>query len=334
MSYSPDGSQLAIAGSNRKSKLLVVDTVQGTLSTQKEMDTSIRILRFTTSGKALMIYGVPLEQYSEVTNGAPVVRLLNSSDLNELWNKELSGLRDGTYRKEGTKGDLHQPGNAYRFTPALVFAPGQDILYVANPEKDEIIDINFSARTVQTREIRPQMGWVERLLAMTAGIAHAKTMDGTEKWGSISPNGQFLYIVGMHSEFTQKQNGQWELKQTPLNLQIIRTADAVETGKFDSNTTDPVVSADGKYVYLRTWNPELNYAYPSTDVFDVSKGQVVAHIDRVYLSPTHLLNGQLALVSGFSSGNGPTYLSVLAPDGSESISSWSQSDYAAWIIIP
>ncbi len=334
MEFAPDSRHLAIASGEAHSKLVVVDSSQAQVTVQGELDFAVRKLKFNAAGTALMLYGVPSDIEDETTNGDPVAVLASAADLSSLWTTGLPQLRDGLYRKEGTTGDLHAPGNSNFLVPGLVFAPKQDMLYIADAEQEQLISVDFAAQSVQARQISIEQGWLEQLLALTAGVAHAKAMDGNQKSAVISPDGRFLYVAGMHQESVINKNDEWELKQTPLGLQVIRTADAVETAKFDTNANTPVVSADGKFLYLQIWDDGTGPSAPLTEVFDTLQGKVIASMKDFMLTPTRRLNGEPMLVSGYTLDNGRTQLAVFKANNSDPISTWPVSDYATWIIIP
>ena len=331
MDYAPDGRQLALATSAASSTILVVDTLQGKILVQGKKDFAIRKMKFSAQGASLMLYGVPQDS-SGVTTGNPVAMLVGAGDLNTLWSAGLPRLRDGLYRKEGQTGDLHAPGQALQFIPGLAFAPRDDVFYIVDAEKDELVSVDFAARTIRAREVHAELSWFEQLLALTAGTARAKGADGNEKSAIISPDGRFLYVTSIHNESVKKKDGEWEFNQTPLGLQVIRTADAIETGKFETKANAPLVSADGNYVYLDIWGD--GKGAPATQIFDTRQGKIIASMSGFLLTPTHRLNGAPVLVSGYTTNNGRTQLAVFEADSTDPIVKWPASDYAAWIIMP
>lgn len=334
MAYSPDSRLIALASMDQKDTVLIVDVLQGKLLAQGKADLPIRRMKFSADSTSLMVYGVPKDPSSGAADGSPVVGLLDAGDLSWQWRAELPEIRDGSYRKEGTTGDLYLPGNSFFVSPGLIFAPREDVFYIANAEKDELTSVDFTTRSVQTRTIRPEMSWLDQLLALTAGRAKAKGMDGNQKYVIISPDGQFLYIGGAHSEIVTKKENNPEFHQTSLGLQIVRTADAVETGKFDMEATDMMISPDGKFLYLRTWKNTLNSASPVSDVFDTAQGKIIASVEDFYLTPTYRLDGQAALVSSYSTDRDEAEMALFGAAGMAPLHEWETDGYASWLVLP
>ncbi len=334
MAYSPDGRLVALVSSEYNNTILVVDVLQGKLLAQGKTGLSVYRMKFNADSTSLMVYAFPEDPSDRTTTGDPVVGLLSVGDLSWQWRADLPGVRDGLYRKQGKTGELHAPGNAYLFAPGRIFAPNADLFYVANAEKDELVSVDFAARSVKTRAVHAELSWLEQLLALTAGRAQAKAMDGSEKSVIISPDGRFLYISAARNEFILKEGGASEFKRVLFGLQIVRAADAVETGKFETESTDMTISPDGKFLYLREWKSELNAAFPVTNVFDTTQGKIIASLDNFYLTPTHRLDGQPALVSGYSTDSDQTQMAVFGADGMKPLYEWQTGDYASWLVLP
>ncbi len=94
------------------------------------------------------------------------------------------------------------------------FAPDRDALYVVHADSEQLTTVDFESQTVKTVEIQPKLTWFERLLSMTAGIAHAKIGDGITRQAAVSPDGQFLYVVGVNNATFQDEQGNWQMEQT------------------------------------------------------------------------------------------------------------------------
>src|SRR5258706_3464776 len=308
MEYAPDGRSFAITSGPTHNQLTVVDAARAGVLAQVKMDYYIRSMKFNAAATALMIYGAPYDPNSGMSSG-PVVTLVGAGALSPLWSTQLSQVRDGLFPKtDQVNIDGHMPGQANLFAPGLAFAPDADVLYIADAEKEQLVSVDFAARSVQARAVRAERSWLEQLLALTAGTAHAKGADDNEQNAALSPDGRFLYVTSIHNESVAKENGEWEFTQTPLGLQVIRTADAVETGKFETKANAPLVSADGNYVYLDIWDD--GKGAPATQIFDTRQGKIIASMSGFLLTPTHRLNGEPVLVSGYSSASGRTQLPV------------------------
>jgi hypothetical protein len=334
LDYAQDGRLIAIAASQANGQLLVVDVQQGRILSRRETGLSLRKLKFSPDGAQLMVYGVPGEVSTEVSSGDPVAGLLDVKDLSWLWRVSLPGVRDGVYRVEGKSGDLHTPGNAERFAPGLVFSPVKQALYVVNAEKEELINVDFEQRALTSLPIRPELSWLEQLLSLGASAAQAKGMAGNEKSIVIAPDGSFLYVLSIRNEMKAAvDGGSLEFIQIPQGLQIIRSSDAVETGRLETQASDMAISANGKSLYLHLWGSGEADSRSGTDIFDTSEKIIVDHQDD-YLTPTRLVNGQPALVSQYLVGDHESRLAVFESESARLRQSWSTSSYASWLIFP
>lgn len=331
MAFSPDGKHLAIAQGESTYQLTIFDLEQGVITAQTEDDSYITRLKFTADSESLMLYGMTIENRfteNEMSVGAPQVELRNVGDLSTGWIAELEGVRDGVYPTDETVAiDYNQPGTAMYLAPALAFAPNRDTLYVVHADSDHLTTVDFSTRTIATVEIEDQLSWFERLLSLTAGVAHAKVADGTSKQAVISPDGQFMYVVGMRNESLQDKNGNWQMNQTPLGLGIIQTGDGSRLGHFETDATELSLAPDGLILYLRSWTN----SGPFTETFDISNLQITAHHEEMYASPALLMNGEPLLISTYSSSESENHISVLQPDGMKVLTEWTNPRYIAWL---
>jgi WD40 repeat protein len=331
MVFSPDGKRLAIADGLSTYRLTVFDLEKKVVTAQQEEDFLITRLRFTSDSKSLMLYGTVIDNRfteNEMSGGPPQVRLLDAADLTLLWSADLKAVRDGIFpTDEKVTPDLSQPGTAMYLSPGLVFEPEQNTLYVAHADSDQLSIVDFDAQKVETLEIQTELSWFERLLSLTADVAHAKVVDGTSKQVAVSPDGQLLYVVGMRSESVQSKNGNWEMKQIPLGLEIIRTSDGNRVERFETDASDLSLSTDGRFLYLRNWTDET----PWTEVFDISTGQVLTHKEWIYATPALRMNGEPLLVSTYSTGEFSHHISIFQPDGSNRLAEWTSSNYVSWL---
>lgn len=330
MVFSPDGRQLAIAQGESTYALALFDLEQGVITAQTEEDFYITRMKFTADGKSLMLYGMTLQNRFTVNEsaGAPQVRLLDAADLNPRWSAELEDVRDGVYpTDEAVAIDYNQPGTAMYLSPALAFAPNQDVLYVVHADSDHLTTVDFSTKKIATVEIQDQLSWFERLLSLTASVAHAKVANGTSKLAAVSPNGQFMYVVGMRNESLQDKNGNWQMNQTPLGLEIIQTSDGSRVEHVETEASDLSLSTDGRFLYLRNWMENA----PWSEIFDISTNQVITHKAWIYAVPALRMNGEPLLVSTYSTSEFSHHMSIFQPDGLEMLTEWTGSNYFAWL---
>ena len=330
MAFDPPGRQLAVVYGDRESQVLIFDLDQGAVTGQGSLDFHASRLKFTSGNGGLMLYGTLNEApYAEsaISSGPPRVALLEAGDLSLRWSAELEGVRDGVYSRDGGTLDLSQPDSGMYLYPGLTFAPDRAALYVIHPDQDKLTIVDFAAQKVDTLEVRTPLTLLERLLTMTAGVAHAKIAQGTTQRAVISPDGQFLYVVGMQNTVQQDDQGNWQVNANPLGLQAIRTFDGARLAHFDTLADDLTISPDGHFLYLSKWDDK-----PWTDVYDISTSAVVARLDGI-LRPVFRMNGEPLLAS--SDWTGKSYrTSVVDPNSLSVLAEWTSPGYIAWLSAP
>ncbi|MCI0550464.1 MAG: hypothetical protein L0287_05885 [Anaerolineae bacterium] len=331
MVFSPDGRQLAIAQGDSTYELTIFDIEQGVIAAQADQDSLITRLKFTADSESLMLYGIAIQNRfteNEMNGGPPQVHLLDAGDLTSRWSVDLKSVRDGIFpTDEKVAPDLSQPGTTMYLSPAVVFAPEQDTLYVLHADSEQLTTVDFDAQKVETIEIQPELSWFERLLSLTAGVAHAKVANGTSKQAVVSSDGQFLYVVGVRNELFQDQQGNWQMNQIPLGLQVIQTSDGSRLEHLETDATELSLSPDGRLLYLRSWTN----SGPWTDVFDTSNRQILAHQEGIYASPALRVNGEPLLVSTNSLTEHSHRMSIFQPDGLKMLTEWTGPNYVAWL---
>ena len=335
MVFSPNGKQLAIAHGETHYKLTLVNIEDGTIKAQKQMDSFIPRLKFTESGDALILYRPTINLSNGLTAGSPQVFLLNAADLTLRWSAELDNVRDGIFPRDETVTPtaLYEPGQSFYLSPGLVFAPDQDLLYIVHADRNQLTSVDFGAQKIKTTEIQSQLSWFERVLSLTASIAHAKVADGTGKQVTISPDGQFLYIIGVNNASTLDQQGNWDFRSSPLGLEIIRASDGKRIEHIETDSTEISISPEGRFLYLRHWGND-QWSIPWTEVFDTSSRQIVTRKTGLSGAPALLMNGEFLLVSTYSTSETSNHMSVLKPDGSSVLSEWTGSEYVWWLTTP
>jgi len=308
--YSPDGTLLALASGGSDGNLRVVDARSGEVKASAQAGFSIRNVKFTNDGKAIMVYGPHLASTGIAANagvsvGAPKAALFAVSDLSVLWSVELNGIRDGVFPKKADTAntqDIYQPGAAWRYEPGIAFDPSTDVLYLVHGDEDKLTTIDFTKRKVSTVKVHVKTSWLDQFIALTAGVAHAKGMDGTTKQAVISQDGNYLYVVGTTEAYSKNSSGNWDVTQTFVGLQVIATEDGSLVDQKDTEASSVALSSDGKYLFLTGWDND-NTGTSWTEVYDIASNKIVKHIDSVYLTPTRRVDGTPILVSNEYIGN-------------------------------
>jgi len=338
ISYSPDGTLLVWASSKSDGTLQVVDAKSGEVKVSAQAGFSLGNIKFTNNGKMIMVYGPQLASTGVAANagvsvGAPKAALFAVSDLSMLWSVDLNGIRHGVFPKKADTPDIYQPGAAWFFTPGIAFSPNRDILYLVHGDKDKLTTVDFTSRKVSTIDIHVKTSWLDQLMALTAGVAYAKGMDGTTKQALISPDGKLLFVGGNTEVVTQQANGDWDITDTPLGLQVIAVDDGTFVNKIGTEASPTWLSSDGSQIFLSGWKRDNN-GTPWTDVYDISSQSIVKHFDGLYLLSTRRLDGKVILVSSNQISENVSYMASVEPDTWAITGEWKEPANVSWLIGP
>jgi len=345
MDFSPDGEHLAIAYGNNNSQVLVINVAEPpvkskTAALQASMDFLVYRMKFTTDGNGLMVYGLVNKNPStvyQVNSEPPVVALLDGTDLSMRGKVALESIHHGIIPKDENSDDTvdpFQPGQAMYLYPGLTFAPNHDTLYVVHPGEDKLTSVDFDVQKVSSVEIRPRLSWFDRLLSLGARVAHAKVAEGTTKHVAISPDGQFLYIVGERNELVDSKSDEWQINHIPLGLQIVRAEDGSRIDRYDTEASDVSISYDGGYLFLQGWSESDGSAW--TQIFDTETNQPVTQVENnTWLVPTRRLNGAPILASSvYMNGEDQQHYAIVNPEDLFPLAEWSSSEYLVWLKAP
>lgn len=333
MVFSPDATRLAIAYGDYTHKLAIFDLQQEVITAEQQTDSLVTRLKFTADGEALMLYTVNSQATGDgMSAGPPQVLLLDAADLSPRWAAELAGVRDGVYPtdEETTPSNFSEPGRALYFSPGIAFAPDRDAIHIVHADSDQLTTVDFDTQQVKTLGIHTELNWFERLLSLTAGVAHAKIGDGTSKQIAVSPDGQFMYIVGVQNESFQDSLGNIQMSQTPLGLEIIRTSDGSRTAQIETEAGELSLSPDGRFLYLRYWADQ--YTVPWTEVFDTSSSQIITRKAGLYASPALRINGEPLLVSTYSLTENSHRMNISRPEDLKVLTEWTGAGYIGWLM--
>jgi DNA-binding beta-propeller fold protein YncE len=335
MLFSPDGKRLAIFHGDSRYKLTMIEVQRGLITAQRNLDSFLSRLMFTKSGDGLMLYNSTVHPIDQWKAGPPQVQLLDAIDLSTRWSVELNNVHDGIYPKDDrvTSANIYEPGQALYISPGLAFAPDRDVLYIVHADSEQLTRVDFDSQKVETVEIQRRLGWFERLLSLTADVAHAKVGDGITRQVVVSPDGRFLYVVGVNSVTFNDQQGNWQMEQTPLGLEIIETRDGRLVEQRETEATEVSISPDGRFLYLRNWGSHTGNI-PWTDTVDIASQELVAHKDKVFANPVLLMNGEFLLASTYSTSETSHHMTTLQPDGLTVLSEWTDDEYVYWLSVP
>jgi DNA-binding beta-propeller fold protein YncE len=327
--FSPDGKRLAISHGQSNYKLTLIDLTRGVILAQEQTDSFVSYLKFTKSGDALMLYSPAVSTGNGLSAGPPNISLLDAADLSPRWSAELEGVREGIFPKDetATEANIQEPGQAFYISPGLAFAPERDTLYVVHADSEQLTTVDFEGQKVKTVDIQARLTWFERLLSLSAGVAHAKVADGIIRQAVVSPDGKFLYVVGVNHASLQDKWGSWQMEQTPLGLEILQTSNGSRVDRFETNATELSLSPDGRFLYLRNWGKTT----PSTEIFDTVTQQVVLRKDKISAMPALQMNGEFLLASTYSTSDTSHHMAILQPNGSSVLAEWTDDEFVWWL---
>jgi len=343
MAISPDNQKLAIATSpgevsDGQGRLILVDIAQRAAVGEVKFDFIPNHIHFTSGSDALMVYGPASWEMRFQPVSPAQIALLSIPGLEITWRSALAGVLDGFVpnqdKQAASAGDVPGPGEGRWMEPAVVFAPDKDQLYIVHAGEDRLTTVDFARREVQSVDIRPPMSLIDRLMALTAGPAYAKVLDGNFMDAVISVDGQTLYVLGEDMRSTENaKTGQWETSQTSLGLKVVRTSDGAELGQYDIQASEVVISTDGNALYLRGWNTaNSNPSAPFTLVWDVARQETLARLEGHHLEPAWRLNREPVLLSS-SLYRGQIIKATLDPQTYAILHEWPVPFYGDWLLV-
>jgi hypothetical protein len=176
--------------------------------------------------------------------------------------------------------------------------------------------------------IEVAQGWFERLLALTAGVAEAKSsMTGATKQAVISPDGTRLYVVGQTFDAEwDEQEGYWFQTTTPLNLQVLDLASGRVVDSLEQEAAEIKLTPDGNYLLLTQWGDRG----PITNIVDARTLETINSLEFFDVYVTYQRDHQPAVVASRYTGANWN-MAALDPQTFELGPSWPAGSVASWI---
>src|SRR4030067_286304 len=95
-----------------------------------------------------------------------------------FWGRgQLPAILDGTWCREGCA-ELNAETRMVYWSPAVMYDPLRNRLHILHADEDRLTTVDLQGRSARSLEIRPARTWIERFLALTAGVAEAKYWPG------------------------------------------------------------------------------------------------------------------------------------------------------------
>ncbi len=326
MAFSPLGDRLALATTNGygADRLTLVQLPTGTLIAQAELDFTPRILGFERASGMVIAYGSTAND-SSLHDLNPVARvaLFRAGDLSLDWNLPLPEVLDGIYGPEGSE-DWSEMEYWY---PAVALSPDGSQLYIVHADQDRLTTVDMVARSVSSVDVQPERTWLQRLLALTAGTAHAKVGNGTSKQAVLAADGARLYVTGS----VGRADADTEFTETSLGLQVIEVPSGVEVAKVESQADRVGIAPDGERLFAWGWERERAW----TEVLDSTTLETLETFSTHWVRPAFTLGGEPILLGDrFSASGAQTGLAVFDAATFEQLHTWSVAGYASWVLAP
>lgn len=175
---------------------------------------------------------------------------------------------------------------------------------------------------------------LEDLLDSTAGVAYAKSLNGTIKTGLLSADGKYLFLIGQTWQAVKDKDGNWTSVPTPMGLQVIDVSNGTQVLSLATQATDLALSPDGSMLFLYSWDTST-LSLPSTELMDVKKLAIVNRLAGQY-QPTRLLDGKIAWLYESPQPDDSDHLAIFMPGASQPLSQWSEryTDVMYWLEVP
>jgi hypothetical protein len=218
--------------------------------------------------------------------------------------------------------------------PETIFLMTQDDGLVGVNLRDDIRRRRRLVRAqVSSVRIQSSASWLDRLLALTAGVAHAKGKDGTTKQGVISPDGKYFFVVGSTETVTKQARGSnFDITVAPIGLEVVAVSDGTLQQKITSEAYNAQFSPNGRHLFLTGWNENSNE--PWTDIYDMPSASITKHLVGVPLIPVRHLDGTPTVQSAVMISDNLCDMASVNPDTWALVSSWRAPVCNEWLAAP
>lgn len=216
ITFSTDGTRLALTLNQGASNTLMLFSPRGELLAQRTLNVTPNMLAFL-GDTTLLVYGVPPAEQPGVSKpDAPRVMLLNMN-LDVRWDYSLDGVNSGFWCAKNCNAS-REAHVSVNWQPAIVLSNDEHKLHIVHADSEMLTTVDLQLRNARNVSIQAAQLWFEKLLGISPRAAAAKPMvDGAHKSAALSPDGTKLYITGHAYSRHSHQS-------TPLGLQVIDVA--------------------------------------------------------------------------------------------------------------
>ncbi len=300
---------------------------------QADLDFQARLAAFSADGQQLMLVGVPIPKgtaSSAEINPQLEALLVDVKTLEVTWRHDLAGIKDGYYGSE----DYANPEENFFYESGMAVDADNLKIYIAHADADQLTQVDFQRRTVETVEIGKQQSSLEKLIetVLAIGVApvEAKAANNYSRFAMLSEDKQTLYVGGLQNLMEKSADNQWNRHATYLPLETWDVKSGARLLSVDAKAVAIHQSPDGK-ILLKGYDPNLPIYQPYTEIFDPASGHITALLENTSAYFTLSTSGERLLVSSYSDENGKTYLSVLNANSHQvELSVVRDWDYAFW----
>jgi hypothetical protein len=202
------------------------------------------------------------------------------------WSLALDEVRHGQYTL--AEAETASPEASVWFFPATVWDTGRARLYLVHAEAERLTTVDFAAQRAETVAIAAAHGWLDRLLALTAGVVEAKMMNGTQRSAVLSADGEQLYVTGSTTTYVDGV-----FSETPLGVDVVEAATGRLLEHIDSEGRSPQLAPDGEALYLEAWGQGHHTEVRRLDSLDA----VVMTVPEARLVAGRLPSGEAVVLS-------------------------------------
>ena len=326
MVFSADGRRLAVAvqsGLTEKS-LLLIDPVVGTTLAKTSLPFAPSRLGFGP-GDTLIVYGQEEGEVAGISPPpAPRLLLLDGATLSPVWETTLDEVVSGHWCVENCDAE-HVIRKMTSRVPGVAMSPDGAKLFVAHADADRLTTVDLARRSVHTVDVGPRVTWLDRLLALTAGIAHAKgPMDSFARYAVVSPDGTRLYVGGYDFTMTVNDAGGWDVAEEMSPVRVVDLMSGRVLAEAEVSSYSLRLMPDGRLVVL-----DLSNNATVTTILDAETLAVVARVEGHHVVNVADLQGVTRFVAQ-SLRHRRTDFTVFDPLTFAPLANWS-ADGPAWL---
>jgi DNA-binding beta-propeller fold protein YncE len=294
MVFSRDGRlAVTVQSALTENSLLLIDPAAGTTLAQTSLPFAPSWLS-PGPASTLVVYGQAEGDVAGISPPpAPRVLLLDGATLEPVWETTLDELSSGHWCAADCDAG-HGVQKMVSHVPGVALSPGGERLLIVHANEDRLTTIDLVRRSVRTVDIAQATAWIERLLALTAGVAHAKgPMDALSRHVALSPDGARLYAGGYDMLMVEDGAGGWTMNEEMQPLRLIDPATGRILAESDVANHLLQLTPDGRQLLAL----DLSNNATVTTVLDAETLAFVTRVEGHHVVPVADLDGQTQFIA-------------------------------------